>query len=70
MYHVRKKVAVSYSGGKDSALAMYRAVKLGYELICILAITVRPDVHGFFGPDLLSGRGIMGYCRSMTGFEI
>ena len=36
MYHVRKRVAVSYSGGKDSALAMYRAVQLGYEPVCIL----------------------------------
>lgn len=36
MYYVRKRVVVSYSGGKDSALAMYRAVQLGYEPVCIL----------------------------------
>ena len=34
--HIRKKVAVSYSGGQDSALAMYRAIQLGYEPVCIL----------------------------------
>ncbi|MHC6203204.1 Dph6-related ATP pyrophosphatase [Breznakiellaceae bacterium SP9] len=30
------KLAASYSGGKDSALALYRAMKLDYEPVCLL----------------------------------
>jgi uncharacterized protein (TIGR00290 family) len=32
----KTKAAISYSGGKDSALALYRAKKLGYQPVCLL----------------------------------
>jgi uncharacterized protein (TIGR00290 family) len=40
-----KKVAVSWSGGKDSCLALYRILKQNYEVICLLSMVSEKDAR-------------------------
>ena len=40
---MKKKFVVSFSGGKDSILALYRMIKSGYEPVALL-ITVKKDI--------------------------
>jgi diphthine-ammonia ligase len=45
-----KKVAVSWSGGKDSCLALYRLLKENHEVVCLLSMVseehARNHAHG------------------------
>lgn len=45
-----KKVAVSWSGGKDSCLALYQLLKENYEVVCLLSMVseehARNHAHG------------------------
>ena len=40
---MKKKFVMSFSGGKDSILALYRMIKSGYEPVALL-ITVKKDI--------------------------
>lgn len=42
------KVAVSWSGGKDSCLACYRAIKDGYKVECLLNFISKKNKRGSF----------------------
>jgi diphthine-ammonia ligase len=47
------KVAVLISGGKDSALALYRALQSGYDVKCLVTmIPQRPDSWMFHYPNI------------------
>jgi diphthine-ammonia ligase len=45
-----KKVAVSWSGGKDSCLALYQLLKDKHEVVCLLSMVseehARNHAHG------------------------
>ncbi|MFC0559123.1 Dph6-related ATP pyrophosphatase [Halalkalibacter alkalisediminis] len=40
-----KKVAICWSGGKDSCLALYRVIKENYEVICLLSMVSEKDAR-------------------------
>lgn len=47
------RVAVLYSGGKDSNMAMYKAKKLGYEIACLITLAPsREDSWMFHFPNI------------------
>ncbi len=45
---IKKKCVASYSGGKDSALALYRAIKNEYEVISLLTTYDEDKGHSWF----------------------
>ncbi|WP_369425955.1 hypothetical protein [Cytobacillus pseudoceanisediminis] len=45
---MRKKVVLSWSGGKDSCLALDVLIKQGYEVACLLT-TVPKEIGRTFG---------------------
>lgn len=58
------KVAVSWSGGKDSCLAMHRAAEAGHEVACLLNLVSREHkrccFHGIEAELMRAQAGIMG----------
>lgn len=50
---VGKKAAVLFSGGKDSCLALYKAIKMGYDLKYLLSVIPKSyDSYMYHKPDL------------------
>jgi ABC transporter with metal-binding/Fe-S-binding domain ATP-binding protein len=47
------KVAVLFSGGKDSCLAMYKAMQTGHEVACLISlISKNPESYMFHVPNI------------------
>lgn len=39
----RKKVAISWSGGKDACLALYQVMKQNYDVVCLVSMVSKKD---------------------------
>lgn len=47
------KVAILFSGGKDSCYALYWALNQGYDVKCLITLLPESDSYMFHGPNVL-----------------